>query len=88
MTYEEWVEKYKPIQNHLRAGASFEGTLFETYGDELDFVRGQHYSKIWTYVDDGEFASITEGYRLVNRMGYFVTEKPHRGDMLEINLDD
>jgi hypothetical protein len=30
--------KFTPIQNHLDEDATFDGTMYETYGAELDFV--------------------------------------------------
>ena len=82
MTMEEWEAKYKPIINHLDENASFqnendEGIMFETYGEELEFVRSQNPLCIWTY-HHGESNSsyIGSGYHLVNRLGYFITEIP------------
>lgn len=76
---EAWDEKYKPIQNH------FDGSdKFETYGEELDFVlsiANTEPRRVWTLVDgdDGNLY-IVDGYHLVNRVNYFVTEKPLEGE--------
>lgn len=84
MTYEEWVDKFKPTYNHLVRDASFEGTMFETYGAELDYVlsitRATPLSRVWTYIDGEGGTYIVEGYRLVNRIGYFITEVPYEED--------
>ncbi len=72
MSFTEWLEKYKPVKNHIDTNASFDGHMFETFGDEVDFVRAQKESRIWTWVDDGEHSSITNGFSFVNRMGYFI----------------
>lgn len=89
MTYEEWVEKYKPIQNHLTNFAPFDGTMFETFGEELNFVREQNSSNIWTFVDTDAGEQITNGYHIVNRIGYFITEVPfNEGPYLDIPLYD
>jgi hypothetical protein len=77
---EAWDEKYKPQVNH------FDGTdKFETYGEELDFVRAQDPRCIWTLVDgdDGNLY-IVDGYHLVNRINYFITEVPFEGNFLEV----
>lgn len=80
MTYEQWWDTYNPIQNHIEANASFNGAMFETYGEEVDFVRSQDSGKIWTLVDgDDDQLYVTSGYHLVNRIGYFVTEVPFTG---------
>jgi hypothetical protein len=75
-----WEAKYKPITNH------FDGTdKFETYGEELDFVRAQDPRCIWTLVDgdDGNLY-IVDGYHLVNRINYFITEVPFEDNFLEV----
>lgn len=75
ITLEEWDKTYKPITNHLDEHASFGGVMFETFGAELDFVRSHTDKFIWTYIDGENDASyIVEGYHLVNRIGYFITE--------------
>ena len=87
MTYKQidedtWVKKYKPITNHLDPNASWgvdEGTgiMFETYGDEVEFVKQQNERHIWTYMDtDDGGTCIGAGWSVVNRIGYFITENP------------
>lgn len=87
MTEDEWAETYKPIQNHLncRHGYCVRGVsvLFETYGQELGFVREVarvHPECVWTYMDDDNGnPCIGSGYSVVNRIGYFITEIPALG---------
>lgn len=75
-------EKYKPIKNHLDDNASFDGCMFETYGPELDFVRTKvSDNSVWTLLDCDGHLVISSGYHFVNRMGYFVTEKPAPEDV-------
>jgi hypothetical protein len=91
LTMEEWEATYKPIYNHIDSNASFQdesgqGIMFETYGDEVEFVKKQDPSKIWMYGsgdDGGTF--IWNGWGFVNRLGYFVTEVPCPPD-LEIQV--
>jgi hypothetical protein len=72
---ESWEEEFQPIVNHLDANASWDGIMFETYGDELEFVRSQPEENVWTYMDgDGAGTIICAGYHFVNRIGYFVTK--------------
>jgi hypothetical protein len=79
---EEWFNTYKPIINHLDPNASFQtdegvGYMFETYGDEVEFVKKQNPNCIWTYGDgDDGGGYIWSGWHLVNRIGYFITEVP------------
>jgi hypothetical protein len=82
LTFDEWLETYKPITNHIDTNASFQdesgnGIMFETYGDEIAFVKEQDPNKIWMYGsgDDGG-TYIWSGWGFVNRLGYFITEVP------------
>jgi len=47
MEFDEWCDTYKPITNHLDSNASFDGAMFETYGDEVEFV-----SHNWFYCEN------------------------------------
>jgi hypothetical protein len=82
LTFDEWLDTYKPITNHIDTNASFqneegEGIMFETYGEEVDFVKQQDPNRIWMYGsgDDGG-TYIWSGWGCVNRLGYFITEVP------------
>ncbi len=86
ITEEDWVMDYQPIENHIEPNSSFEGHMFETYGEELDFVLSHDIHNIWTYIDgDSGNPLIVNGYSLVNRIGYFITEIPW-ADEDEINV--
>jgi hypothetical protein len=51
--------------------------MFETYGDEVEFVKSQSPANIWTYGDgDDGGGYIWNGWHFVNRLGYFITEVP------------
>jgi hypothetical protein len=77
MSEDEWFETYKPIPNNIDKNASFDGHMFETYGAEVEFVKKSHPNHIWTYGDgDDGGLYIWNGWSLVNRIGYFITELP------------
>lgn len=77
MDFDEWVETFKPISNHIDENASFDGLMFETYGDEVAFVKEQPENCIWTYGDGDDGGSyIWNSWSFVNRIGYFITEVP------------
>lgn len=85
MTWEEWEAKYIPIKNWLRKDE--ETDMFETYGVELGFVMGVDYMdsrRVWTVVEGERGLWITNGYHLVNRVHYFITQEPYEGDDIEI----
>jgi len=77
----EWESKFIPIKNHIDSNSSWEGSLFESYGKELDFVKEkckENPQCIWTLMDSEEDDDcvIVEGFHFVNRIGYFITENP------------
>ena len=89
LTYEQFVETYAPIQNHLSPGpgVSFEGTMFETFGPEIDYVRDQPTNHVWTLTEEDDSLFIQAGYHYVNRLGYFITANPFTDHDLQIDLD-
>ena len=96
LTEEEWFDTFKPIPNHIDDNASFNdgdnGYMFETYGEELEFVKSQKPNRIWTYCDgDDRGTYIFEGMRIVNRIGYFITTVPFddsKAYQIQISNDD
>jgi hypothetical protein len=94
-TFESWLEEFKPITNHLDPNASFQdesgkGIMFETYGDEVEFVKKQDPRCIWTYGDgDDGGGYIWNGWHFVNRLGYFITEIPcPENTTIQIQVDE
>lgn len=72
---EDHFKAHLPIKNP-HGDRGWGSTLWDTHGAELNFVRNQHENKVWTLMEeDGEMFIVT-GFHFVNRLGYFVTEKP------------
>jgi hypothetical protein len=92
MSFDDWVEKFKPIVNTATPGSAFDGTMFETFGSDLVDVlihaHGKHsHLRVWTLVEGDEGQYVVEAYRIVNRIGYFITTKPAvAGTQYEIAL--
>lgn len=82
LSFDQWESRFRPIQNTITENAAYGGTLFETYGADLAEVllwaNSDRSRKVWTLVEGNETPAIAEGYRLCNRLGYFLTEKPAR----------
>jgi hypothetical protein len=77
MDFDEWCATYKPIPNNIVEDSSFNGTMFETYGAEVAFVKKADPAYIWMYGDGDDGGSyIWNGWHIVNRIGYFITEVP------------
>lgn len=77
MDEQVWVDKYKPVQNPFTTGRSYENTLFETFGQEYEYVKTQNPYTIWTLMegDQGDWF-IASGHHWVNRLGYFICSVP------------
>ena len=55
---------------------SFGGCMYETFGEELEYIKAQPNKRIWTIVDgDDDDLLIIAGYHFVNRLGYLVTNE-------------
>jgi len=78
-TWDEFEAQFRPVANHLDTNASYDGMMFETYGDELIFVNARPPENVWTLIDTGDTSWIVPGFHLVNRMGYIVTLNPWQG---------
>ena len=77
MTFEEADEQFHFILNSYDENASFNGLMYETYGDEYEFIKSYDLAKIWMYGDGDDGGTfIWSGWGFVNRIGYFVSEKP------------
>ena len=88
ITEEEFDATYDFVPNHLNPHASWgcgdgPGCLFETYGEELAFVRSQNSATVWTLLDsdDGNLY-LASGYHFVNRIGYLIATTPVPNDVL------
>lgn len=76
LSWEQFVDRFKPIKNPYTDSDAHDGTMFETFGKELEFVKKQPNEKVWTFLAEDDVTWISEGYHFVNRIGYFVTEVP------------
>jgi len=93
----EFYDKYKPIYNHITHKDFKEGQTegdeigvaqyFETYGEELEYVKKQPNNKIWTYINcDGE-DYISQGFHFVNRLNYLIASVPFKEGDKEYFID-
>jgi len=79
LTEDQFDEQFPLLINHLNPSASWsfgqgQGCLFETYGQELEFVRQLHPQQVWTLIDgdDGDIYLVS-GFHWVNRIGYIIS---------------
>ena len=89
MDEEAWFDTYRPIANFVEGGTLGEcgmrvddvGYMYETYGPDLTYVELMFHNSphsIWTQVEEDGVSEIVNGFRRVNRLGYFVTEYPFK----------
>jgi hypothetical protein len=72
--YSAWADKYKPIPNKFSKQP--DDIIFETYGEEVEFIQAQDPKYVWTNVQGDECDLIVAGYAYVNRLSYYITEIP------------
>lgn len=73
---DQFEKDFKPLQNTIDKNAAFGGQMWETYGDEFEYVKKVHKEtpdKVWTIVSD-ETTAYINGLHFVNRLGYIITE--------------
>lgn len=85
LDYFDFFDTFKPMKNPLNDNAPENGCMFETYGVELEFVVNylrECPKQIWTVMtnDNGNIC-IGEGFHLVNRLGYLITEEKAEDDV-------
>ena len=87
--YEEFEEKYKPIQNYYTSALGEKYYTFETYGEELEYVESKDNKNIWTLIEgEEENTYVIPGFHIVNRIGFFVTENGWENENIEVNMNE
>lgn len=81
-----WEAKYQPMQNPF-GDKGRNGTMFETYGEDLAFVSKVPDNQVWTWVDGDEGTWIISGFHWVNRIGYFIATVPLEEEYSEVQVD-
>ena len=88
ITEEEFYGYFNLVDNHIDNNASFDGKMFETYGDEVAFViEMSKQNRVITIIEsDGDEIDdegyiipnmyYTSGMHHVNRIGYLITTEP------------
>jgi hypothetical protein len=72
--WQKWEDKFKPIHNHFSNDP--DQNMFETYGEEVEFVTKADNKYVWTWIQGDMSDLIVAGYHYVNRLGYYITEVP------------
>jgi len=78
ISWKEWEDTYKPIND----------TMFDFVDEVLEVSKSPHH--IWTVVDNNPnsvYLDVLPGYRLFNRLGFYVTEVPWTDDEMTVSND-
>jgi len=93
MNDEEWINVYKPQNNHINKDRGFNGWLYETYGEEAEYVKSMIDSKcVWSIEEGEKNGREMLYYRPLMKwddqyMGFFVTDVPHNGKNILVEDD-
>lgn len=80
-TYGAWEQTFKPMPNSIRNNGDLQ---YETYGEEMEYIRLQDVNHIWTEVDGDSGTYIVAGYHYVNRIQYYITNRPWEDEYTEV----
>lgn len=72
---EAFYKHFTLIENKLVDDAPFDGFMFETFGNEVEFIKAQDPKKIWTIIEEDGVMTYQSGWHIVNRLGYFISEE-------------
>ena len=87
LSWNEWKKEFIPLENHLTSDPG--ELMFETYGEEHDFVETQDPLNIWTWVRRRRGDILLSGYHIDNRIGHYVTRNSWDIDTdYEVELED
>ena len=98
--YEKYNTEYnqvllKELQSQEDTGSilpedmcSFGGCMYETFGEELEYIKAIPNNRVWTIIDNdkGELIIIA-GRHLINRIGYLVTDTEWQDENEEYLID-
>jgi len=98
LTEEQFDNQFELVPNTLDDNASFDGFMYETFGDELIIVQQMaKENRVITIIEgdedvENEFGEPTlnmfyvSGMHLVNRIGYLITKEPIKEEF-EVKLE-
>jgi hypothetical protein len=78
ISWKEWEDTYKPIND----------TMFDFVDEVIEVSKSPYH--IWTVVDNNPnsvYLDVLPGYRLFNRIGFYVTEIPWEDTDMVVSND-
>jgi hypothetical protein len=101
LSEDEFYNSFILMDNKFDSNASFDGKMYETYGEELKFVLEMaKQNRVITIIEGDGFCenNLTEneeeicniyyvtGYHIVNRLGFLILDTPYEHEF-EVKLD-
>ena len=87
ITENEFYDSYELVKNKIDKDAAWGGYMFETNGEEFDFVKA-HLPCVWTIVEDDGILSYVSGLHRINRLGYLITTLPPTEDTIVLVYEE
>ncbi len=79
---DDFFDRYRIRKNHFAYPDASPDELdisrcmFETFGEELAYVRAQDHHCVWTLIEDDGRDAIVNGDRAANRTGFLLSDVP------------
>ena len=84
---DEFYESFELVKNTIDKNAAWGGFMFETYGEEFEFVKSRA-SCAWTILEEDGYLLYLSGIHFVNRIGYLITTAPPTEETVVILYED
>lgn len=85
ISFDDWLEEYKPIANPNGSAEEYKGLLFDV---KDEFVLSHAESNVWTLIECDNLITVIPGLHYVNRQGFFITAIPFESlnDEFEVQI--
>jgi hypothetical protein len=88
ITEDQFIDTYRPQINPIDSNASWNNCMLETFGPELALIQtmcATDIGRVWTILECDGQQVVANGFHLVNRQGYLITEiAAKEGDTIEV----
>lgn len=77
LSLEEFEAQFELIENPFDKNTAWEGCAFETYGEEIEFVKHDNQkNKVWTVIEEDDERFIVSGMQHTNRLYFLISTAP------------
>lgn len=86
ITFDKFVEEFRPIKNTISFDSPYEEYMFKTYGEELEYIKLFKNEAVWTIIEDSGREWLIPGYHFVNRVGYMISREMWKDENIIVKL--